>query len=187
MRASCLPILVALGVSSCKGQRPADKVVPARIIETRDFTLPLPDGYDDATADLQKSSPQVDVVLATNQVNGEYQTTITVQKVPIPGGSFADPAECARTGKGLMTGGTESPGIKGTLKSTAIIDGPLGKACQIQLLAPQGILLITELHQPGNTWTTPQAVWLMTCNHADGDQRAEATCRSTLAGFRFTR
>ena len=85
----------------------------------------------------------------------------------------------------MVTGATESPGAGGTLLSAAIVDGPLGKTCQIPLRAPEGIALITELHKPGNTPWTPQDIWLMTCNHADGDKNAEGTCRSTLAGFRL--
>ena len=197
MRVGRLLLLAALSFASCKGQPPADnaaahaapspdKVIPARVIKTADFTLPLPDGYDDISADIQKNAPQFATAFAASKLGGGYKATITVEKVPIPGGSFADPATCAQTGNGLMAGGTKSPGIKGTLKSAAIIDGPVGKTCQIHLLAPEGISLITELHKPGNTWLTPKDVWLMTCNHADGDQGSEAICRSTLAGFRFT-
>ena len=51
--------------------------------------------------------------------------------------------------------------------SAAIIDGPVGKTCQIHLRPPQGIALITELHMTGNTPLTPKDIWLMTCNYAD--------------------
>ncbi|MDQ3337130.1 MAG: hypothetical protein M4D80_18365 [Myxococcota bacterium] len=196
VRAGAGLLFAALNLASCKGQPPADNAahakpspksaVPARVITTADFTLLLPDGYDDVTADIQKNAPQYAAAFAVSKSSGGYKATIVVQKVPIPGGSFADPASCAQTGNGLMTGGTESPGINGTLKSATIIDGPVGKACQIHLLAPEGISLITELHKPGNTLLTPKDVWLMTCNHADGDQSSESTCRSTLAAFRFT-
>ena len=83
-----------------------------------------------------------------------------------------------QTGKGIA-------GTDWTLLGALIIDGPLGKTCQIHLRAPEGIAIITELHKAGNTPVTPQDIWLMTCNHADGDKQAEAICRSTLAGFRF--
>ncbi len=111
--------------------------------------------------------------------------TIVVQKVPIPGGTFADPALCAQTGHGLVHGGTVAAGTGATLLSAAIVDGPFGKTCQIHLRAPEGIALIAELFEPENTPATPKDVWLMTCNHADGDAAAEAACRAALAGFRF--
>jgi hypothetical protein len=163
---------------------PASTEAP-RTIETADFVLPLPDGYDDASAVFRQRAPRLSVVLQARTSFHDYQPTIVVQKAPIPGGSFDDPSECTRTGKGLITGGTEAPGTGGELLSAAIIEGPVGKTCQIHLRAPEGMALITELHRPGNTVLTPKDIWLMTCNHADGDGSAEATCRSTLAGFRF--
>jgi len=160
-------------------------VIQPHAIETEDFALPLPDGYADVSSALQMEAPHLAVVLRASTSTNGYTPTIVVRKVPLPGGSFDDPSTCARTGRGLVTGGTEAPGTGGTLLSAAIIDGPVGKTCQIHLRAPQGIALITELHMPGNTPLTPKDIWLMTCNYADGDESAEATCRSTLAGFRF--
>ncbi len=115
-----------------------------------------------------------------------FQPTIALQKAPIPGGTFADPAMCTQTGSGMIHGGTAANGTGGTLKSAAIIDGPVGKACQIYLVAPGGVALITELNKSGNTAMAPTDVWLMTCNFADGDTASEAACRASLAGFRFT-
>ena len=147
--------------------------------------MPLPAGYDDATTEHQERAPQLEAVLRAAAARDGQRPTIVVQKVPIPGGTFADPALCAQTGHGLVHGGTVAAGTGGTLLSAAIVDGPLGKTCQIHLRAPEGIALITELFEPGNTPATPKDVWLMTCNHADGDAGAEAACRATLAGFRF--
>ena len=197
MRAGAVPLLVALPLASCTGQAPVDHGAAsskpssaggqANIIRTADFTLSLPEGYIDQSAETQKLAPHIAVTFVAKTWSMGYQPTITVQKGPLPGGSFADAATCARTGNGLMTGGTESPGIQGTLRSASLVDGPVGKTCQIHILAAEGIALVTELHRPGNTPTTPQDLWLMTCNHADGDRSAESICRSTLAGFRFTR
>ena len=187
-------LFASLLVASCEGSAPVEKAAapaPAHtseqnaVVATGDFTLPLPEGYRDISSEVQKKEAHLVVVFEANRLHKGYRPTIAVRKVPIPGGSFADPATCAETGKGLLTGGMEAAGTEGTLKRAAIIDGPVGKACQIHLLAPEGIALITELHRPGNTPSTPQDIWLMTCNHADGDEDAEATCRSTLAGFRF--
>lgn len=144
--------------------------------------MPVPEGYHDATAKMPKGN--IVLVLAARAQARGYLPTITIQKVPIPGGSFDDPATCAQTGKGLVGAGTEPPD-GGVLKSAQIIDGPLGKTCQIHLVERVGVAIITELHRPGNTPLTPQDIWLMTCNHADGDGAAEAICRHTLSGIRF--
>lgn len=154
-------------------------------IQRKDFALPMPAGYADVSAALQEKAPHLLVVLQADEIRGGYRPTIVVRKAPIAGGSFADPSTCSQTGNGLVTGGTEAPGTGGTLVSAEIIDGPLGRTCQIQVRAPEGVALITELHRPGNTPLTPQDLWLMICNHADGDKSAEARCRSTLAGFRL--
>jgi hypothetical protein len=154
-------------------------------IESDDFALPLPRGYVDRSAVFRKKAPRLLVVLEASESSHGYQPTIVVQKAPLPGGSFADPSTCLQTGKGLVTGGTEAPGTGGTLSSATIVDGPLGKTCQIELHAPEGVALITELHEPGNTPLTPKALWLLTCNYGEGDAAAEAACRSALAGFRL--
>jgi hypothetical protein len=154
-------------------------------VTSEDFTVPLPSGYADVSAEFRAEAPELSVVLRAKESSRGYQPTIVVRKVPIRGGSFADPATCGETGRGVVAGGTAGPGTGGTLLSATTIDGPIGKTCQIHIRAPQGIALITELHQPGNTPATPQEIWLMTCNHGDGDRDAEAACRWTLAGFRF--
>jgi hypothetical protein len=84
-----------------------------------------------------------------------------------------------------VQGGTDEPGTGGILNSAEIIDGPAGKTCQIQLTAPQGVALITELHRPGNGRSSPKDIWLMTCNYVFGDALAESACRFALSGFRF--
>ena len=164
---------------------PTSSPAPARIIRAGEVGLPLPDGYEDVSAELATNG-LVLVFLAKERRSG-YQPSIAIRKVSIPGGSFADPLTCLETGRGLILGGSEAPGPGGTLKSAELIDGPLGKTCQIHLVAEEGATLITELHRPGNTPQTPQELWLMTCNHAGGDTAAEATCRSALAGFRLLR
>lgn len=156
---------------------------PTRLIEREQISLPLPDGYYDASAEV--SGANIVLVLAAKESSKGYRPTITLMKAPLPGGTFADPATCAETGRGFVTGGTDAPGAGGALKSAQVIDGPVGKACQIHLVTSQGVAIITELNGPGNTPRTPQDVWLMTCNHAEGDNVAEAKCRAALAGFRF--
>jgi hypothetical protein len=191
---SLIAVFAPLVIASCKGQAPAEKAAaptPAStapappqgpVVATEDFTIPLPEGYRDIGSERRGEQPSLAIVFEANQSRQGYTPTIVVRRIPIPGGSYADPATCAETGNGLATRGTDPEWI---LRSAVVVDGPVGKACQIRLLAPEGVALITELHRPGNTPSTPQRIWLMTCNHGDGDEQAEATCRSTLAGFRF--
>jgi hypothetical protein len=186
-----------LAATGCVDKAPAPKAVepttaPGAVIESERFTVPLPSGYTDVTAEFGATAPGLSVVLRANESNRGYQPTIVVRKAPLPGGTFADPATCARTGAGIVAGGSLDPGTGGTLLRATIIDGPVGETCQIHVRAPEGsarggtaIALITELNQPGNTRQNPKETWLMTCNHADGDAGAEAICRKTLAGFRF--
>ena len=187
-----LRLCAALLVLGCSGRtstphEPPSQPMPGEhagnVVTTEELSLPLPDGYRDETAELSKDG--IVLVFAANESSKAYRPTIAVLKVPIPGGSFADPATCAQTGSGLVRGGTDAPGTGGVLTSAAIIDGPVGRTCQIRLVAPAGVAVITELHRPGNTPQNPKEIWLLTCNHADGDDAAEATCRSTLAQFRF--
>lgn len=154
-----------------------------KVVKTEELSLPLPDGYRDETAQLAKAGTVL--VFVATEPSKAHRPTITITKVPIPGGSFADSATCAQTGSGFVRGGIDEPGTGGVLKSAAIIDGPVGRTCQIRLVAPEGVAVITELHRPANTPQSPKDVWLMTCNYADGDDAADAVCRSTLAGFRF--
>ena len=151
--------------------------------ETSDFRLPIPAGYRNATAEFPDAA--FSVVIAKNEAAERYRSTIVLRRVPIPGGSFDEPSACEQTGRGLVLGGTDEPGTGGMLKSAQIIDGPVGKTCQIHLIAPQGVALLTELHRPGNSRSSPKDIWLMTCNYVDGDALAESMCRFALSGFRF--
>ena len=181
-------LCAALLVLGCSGRtdlprEPMPTERTAKVVKTEELSLPLPHGYRDKTAQLSKAGTVL--VFVATVSSDSYRPTITLVKVPIPGGSFADSATCAQTGSGLVRGGTDGPGTGGVLKSAAIIDGPVGRTCQIHLVAPEGIAVITELHRPANTPQSPKDVWLMTCNYANGNDAAEAACRSTLAGFRF--
>jgi len=157
-----------------------------------EFTLPIPDGYRNATAEFPGAGFSVvlakneETELDENEETERYRSAIVIRKVSIPGGSFDEPTECAQTGRGLVQGGMfDQSGDGYILKSAQIIDGPVGRTCQIHLIAPQGVALITELHRPGNSRSAPKGIWLMTCNHVDGDDLAESACRFALSGFQF--
>jgi hypothetical protein len=152
-----------------------------RLGRSADIAIPVPEGYADVTFGAAPDDPGIVVVLAATP-DPDVIRTITVRKVPIPGGSFADEATCAETGAGLVS---REPSW--TLVSVGIIAGPLGDTCQVRIRAPEGIAVITELHLPGNTPRAPKDVWVLVCNHAEGDIPAETTCRSTVDGFRLLR
>jgi hypothetical protein len=153
------------------------------VIETDEFRIPLPEGYRDGTAAAQKYGPDIRAVFTGNTRMG-WDPSILVQKEQTLGGSFADPALCVQTGNHrLKIGG----GVGVQLESAKIMDGPVGKTCQVHLVASELDALITELNKSGNTPATPREAWIMGCTYAHGDTISEATCRSTLAGFRFKR
>jgi hypothetical protein len=158
-----LPLTLLLAVGCSK-----QGALPARSpnVETAHFTVPRADGYSDVTAEFRKRSPRIELVLMADK--NDAATTIVIQKAP----RRSDVSQCASTGEAMV----KENGWK--LLRAEIVDGPAGKSCQIEIDAPEGIAIVTELQQPTGTW-------LMTCNHAKGDAAAEATCRSTLAGFRF--
>jgi hypothetical protein len=149
------------------------------LVEREAFAMPLPAGYVDDTAAFRKDKPDLSVVLTSAKESGGSIATIVVRKAKVPGGSFADPTTCMETGKGLVAG-------EGwTLLDARVVDGALGKSCQVKLKAPQGLALITELHKADNTREAPKDVWLMTCNHPEGDAEADNACSVALAGFQL--
>lgn len=177
--------LLVLGAFGCATNSSANRRphLASNVVQTEELALTLPNGYHDATAQLRRAN--IVLVFAKPDSSKAFQTTITIIKAPVAGGSFADAATCAETGRGLVAGGIDAPGTGGVLKSTRVIDGPVGKACQVHLVAPEGVALITELHRSPNTPQSPKQLWLMTCNHVDGDIAAEEACRATLASFHF--
>src|SRR5689334_5152296 len=129
---SVLGMTAALLLLGCKsrmpeGARPTEQRTPAerrplaeqptRLAEREDVSLPVPDGYYDASAEVSGASTDIVLVLAAKESSKGYRPTITIMKAPIPGGTFADPALCAETGRGFVNGGTKAPGTGGVLKS----------------------------------------------------------------------
>jgi hypothetical protein len=108
--------------------------LPARaapkLVAGPDFTVPLPDGYANLS---QRSHKPSFIMLEASHPSRGYQPTIVFRQTPIAGGSLGDPATCAQTGRSLATG------VHGKLDRASIISGPLGKTCQIRLVAPQGV------------------------------------------------
>ena len=181
-------LALALGVlgAGC-ASKPALQVPDGATVRVQNpqFSVPLPAGYEDATRELQRTAPELTMVLRSEKLSKGYQPTITIRKARLPGGTFAEPAACAEAGRGLTNGLDDDQAGAWTLLSASIIDGPVGRTCQIELKAPEGMSIITELFTPGNTRAAPKEVWLCTCNHAEGDDAAKALCQSTVAGFRF--
>ena len=160
-----LLLIVIVAVASV----PIARAAP-RIVEGKSFVVTLPDDYDDISAELHKRGLAAETIaLAARTKTKGYQPTITIQLARVPTHTV-DAATCTTTGRSL------ADGAKGKLVSAAMIAGPAGKACQIELVSQSGVALITELDAAKETW-------LMTCNHADGDSVADKTCRATLATF----
>lgn len=128
-----------------------------------EFTFPLPAHYHELTLGDSRQR----VVIEAIEARGA-KPTITFQEAPIAA-HIVDSASCSATAASIGAG-------QGTLKRAALIAGPMGKACQMEIVAAQGVALITELD-------LRTATWLMTCNFADGDAQAEKICRATLAAF----
>lgn len=140
------------------------------------FSFVIPDGYRDISKQFTKTDF---VALEAQRPNLGDRPTITLQRAPIAGGSMAESATCTLTASSIASD------VSGKLQSASIICGPLGKICQIHIVAPAGVALITELNvmQEGGL---PKETWLMTCNHADGDNVAQRLCQETLAGLKFS-
>jgi hypothetical protein len=143
-----------------------------RRIEGKGFSFPVPRGYEDIGGELRPDQVAADAVAvgARTRTKG-FRPTITLQrgKVRVRTG---DVASCGETGRMIASG------VKGRLKEAAMVATGAGRSCQMVVVAPEGVALITELNGPDQTW-------LMTCNHAVGDGEAGKVCRATLAGFRF--
>jgi hypothetical protein len=136
------------------------------------FTFPFPDGYADISGKLRPDGRGF--VALSDQAKKGHEATIVFQRPPIAGGTMGDLELCKRTGEAV------AGGARGKLLGARLISGPAGKSCQMEISAPEGHALITELNGPS-------ATWLMTCNYGEGNARAEKACRATLAGFKFTK
>lgn len=148
-----------------------------KVVTTKRFSFVLPEGYEDISSKFQK--PDF-VALEAQRTSPGYSPTIVLQRVPVAGGSMGDPTICTSTGKSIASD------VNGKLQSASIISGPLGKTCQIHIVAPSGVSLITELNVMQERGL-PKETWLMTCNHADGDKIAQRLCKETLAALKFSK
>lgn len=160
-----------------RGTQPARSGPPPTAVPTvftgETFTFPIPEGYVVVSQDPPPPPARRVVALQGAHVVKGFRPTITFQRAPVDGGTMGDEVMCAQTGESIARG------VSGRVTTASLTEGPGGKVCQIRLVAPEGVALITELLGPTETW-------LMTCNHADGDTVAESVCRSTLSAFRFT-
>lgn len=145
---------------------------PAKSVGNESFSFPLPDGYRDITNDPRlKAYPRKQVTVEANAETMGYRPTIVVFLAPVWGGTLGDAKICRESAANIA-------GPDGKVKAAVMIPGPRGTVCQMHIVQPQGVALMTELISFTETW-------LMTCNHADGDQQAEKVCRASLAAFKF--
>lgn len=135
------------------------------------FTFPMPAGYTDLTAVMRSTGfPREQIAVGVVSESGTIAGTrlILFQRLDIWGGNLGDPVLCRKSAPSVVSGGT--------VKSASIIAGPAGPTCQIHVVSPEGVAILTELVGAKETW-------LMTCNHAEGDEQAEKNCRATLAAL----
>ncbi len=151
-------------------------LLPATIAG-KSFTLPVPDGYGDVTVQLKKMRPDVkDVVaIASHTTHGGARANIVI--VPTNNNDdldLADPKQCALGAQDMLQ---QHKG--GKSKSSAIVDGPTGKTCQISILADSGIVTVfTVLRGPKDSW-------MMTCTFGEGDADAWKVCQATVTQVKF--
>jgi hypothetical protein len=146
----------------------------ARVVDAGSFAIQLPQGYADITQEIASAGfPRKQITLQAKAVVKGYQPTIVFQLAPIWGGTLGDLALCRKMAASFA-------GPTGRIKSVRLIDGPApsGRVCQLHIVLPTGVALMTELVSSTETW-------LMTCNHADGDADGERVCRETFAAFKF--
>lgn len=99
-------------------------------VRTDEIEMAIPTGYEDATAKL--AIPNASFTLLFREWVMGFQPSIVLPRIVPLGGSFADPGKCRASGMSL----TADPTWR--LLTAKVIDGPLGKACQIHLRAPEG-------------------------------------------------
>ena len=150
------------------------------------FTLPAPPGLKDITSEYGTSAEVKAVYAAAPDAHGLQ--TIIVGRLMDPPGSFAEPAACSKLAEVIARGDAEpTSDYVYKVRTAAIVDGPVGKACQFDLAGPGTELdqLVTELAPPGHTRATPKEVLLFKCQYPRDDREAVAACRSALATFRL--
>ena len=147
-------VLVASSVASAPAPH-------ANSVGNESFSFPLPDGYRDITNDPRlKEYPRKQVTVEAIAETMGYKPTITVFLAPDPGGTLGDAKLCRDSAANFA-------GPDGKVRGAAMIPGPRGTVCQMHVVLPQGVALMTELISFTETWL------MATCNHADGDQQAE--------------
>jgi hypothetical protein len=116
--------------------------------------------------------PRKQVTIEAVEETKDYRPTIVIQLAPVWGGYMGDAERCKWSAPHFA-------GDKGKVKSATIVAGPAGtKSCQIHVVTPDRVAIISEL-------TSYTETWVMTCNHADGDAAAERVCRATFGAFKF--
>jgi hypothetical protein len=179
-------VVVIVLMSACGGAGTAPTVGARgeqRRVDTTEVAVPIPDGYKDTTAAMQKQLSEIGVSLEGPAGTGRQPPVIVFQKASIRGGEI-DEASCAERGRLLVDGGPQIPGRPAKLRATAIVMWSRVKGCEYDYVTPDGIpTLMTEFHDQANTPDTPLEIWTMICQHDDGDQAAIVACRSARSGF----
>ena len=171
MKLAALALLAACGP---KTPRPA-----AKVIETAEVTVPIPDGYKDLTASMRAVLPHIQVAL-----DGPRNAVIVFQKMDVRGGKI-DAAGCTERGARIVESGRRPDESPPRLDSAITFAWTGGTGCEYRYATPGGVTtLLVELH-PAGAGDDPRAVWTMTCQYDAGDADAIATCRRLGADVRL--
>lgn len=184
---SCRALLIVVAlVPGCSGSnhRPIANAAAKRSVTTAEVELPVPEGYEDITANMQKEIPEVAVALSAKPEAGRaVGTVIVLQKAPLPTGAI-DEAACAERAKTVVFGAPAPAGSQAKLRGTKVVTWFAGRACEIEFISPEGgATIATELYDRDTTGEPSRDSWLLICQYDDGDDRAVAVCRSTRAAL----
>ncbi len=138
------------------------------LAQNASLSMPVPDGYRDASTKdailLMHGAPATDGVAVINVVPGEHH----------PEDKLGDPKPCAAFAEEMRDH------LHANGQSSAIVDGPTGKTCQITLqFKQQGMQSISTIVRG------PKDTWILTCTMQPKNTAAVRQCGKTLVAIKF--
>ncbi|MEO9142019.1 MAG: hypothetical protein ABI332_07095 [Polyangiaceae bacterium] len=146
-----------------------------KIAKGEGYSIPIPAGWQVSHGDV-KLPPHALALRQKSKANKDYMIASVVFMPVTPTTPPFDPTSaslCQQVAEG------EAKPAGATVKSTAIIDGPMGKTCQTDLLANGG-----KQAALGTFVKLPASSWMVTCNHDPRDQEAANACQEVLRGIK---
>jgi hypothetical protein len=156
-----LGLLVAISLVACK-PHPSS-------VHGKDYTIPVPKGYDLMTsAELPKEA----LALAYDDRRAGFRPSIVITPNPTMAIDAADAEHCAQVAKAMAAQ------TRTRVDGTAIVDGPTGKTCQMDVAGD-------KQSARGTIVKGSKSSWVVTCNHAPDDEATLEDCKAVLAGWKF--